>query len=55
MRYTQQRKEAKPLIAFHERVPAGRMVMPEDIAGVVAFLCTPAAKMIRGQTIIVDG
>ena len=38
-----------------ERVPAGRMVTPEDIANVVAFLCTPAAEMIRGQTIIVDG
>ena len=38
-----------------ERVPAGRMVAPQDIAAVVAFLCTPAAEMIRGQTIIVDG
>jgi enoyl-[acyl-carrier protein] reductase III len=38
-----------------ERVPAGRMVMPEDIANVVAFLCTPAAEMIRGQVIVVDG
>ena len=38
-----------------ERVPAGRMVMPEDIASVVAFLCTPAAEMIRGQVIVVDG
>jgi enoyl-[acyl-carrier protein] reductase III len=38
-----------------ERVPAGRMVTPEDIARVVAFLCTPAAEMIRGQTLIVDG
>jgi len=35
--------------------PAGRLVMPEDIANVVAFLCTPAASMIRGQTILVDG
>ena len=35
--------------------PAGRLVTPEDIAGVVAFLCTPAAGMIRGQVIIVDG
>lgn len=35
--------------------PAGRLVSPEDVAGVVAFLCTPAASMIRGQTIIVDG
>lgn len=37
------------------QVPAGRMVLPEDIAGVVAFLCSPAASMIRGQTILVDG
>jgi len=35
--------------------PAGRLVTPEDVAGVVAFLCSPAASMIRGQTIIVDG
>jgi enoyl-[acyl-carrier protein] reductase III len=37
------------------RTPAGRMVEPEDVAQVVAFLCTPAAAMIRGQTIVVDG
>jgi enoyl-[acyl-carrier protein] reductase III len=35
--------------------PAGRLVTPEDIAGVVAFLCTPAAFMIRGQIINIDG
>lgn len=35
--------------------PAGRLVTPEDVAGVVAFLCTPAAGMIRGQVIVVDG
>jgi enoyl-[acyl-carrier protein] reductase III len=35
--------------------PAGRIVLPEDIAAVVAFLCSPAASMIRGQTILVDG
>jgi enoyl-[acyl-carrier protein] reductase III len=35
--------------------PAGRLVTPEDVAGVVAFLCSPAAGMIRGQVIIVDG
>jgi enoyl-[acyl-carrier protein] reductase III len=35
--------------------PAGRMLTPEDIAGVVAFLCTPAASMIRGQVIVIDG
>jgi enoyl-[acyl-carrier protein] reductase III len=38
-----------------ERTPAGRLVTPEDIAGVIAFLCSPAASMIRGQVIIIDG
>jgi len=35
--------------------PAGRMVSPEDVANVVAFLCSEEAFMIRGQTVIVDG
>lgn len=44
------------LIPRAERlIPAGRMVTPEDVAGVVAFLCSPAAAMLRGQTITVDG
>jgi enoyl-[acyl-carrier protein] reductase III len=35
--------------------PAGRLVSPEDVAEVVGFLCSPAASMICGQVIIVDG
>jgi len=35
--------------------PAGRLVQPTDVAEVVAFLCSPAAAMIRGQVIVVDG
>jgi enoyl-[acyl-carrier protein] reductase III len=35
--------------------PAGRMVRPEDVADIVAFLCSEAALMIRGQVIVVDG
>ena len=35
--------------------PAGRMVQPEDIASVVAFLCSDEASMIRGQIITIDG
>jgi len=37
------------------RTPAGRLVKPQDVAEVVAFLCSPAASMIRGQVILVDG
>ena len=35
--------------------PVGRLVEPDDIAGAVAFLCSPDAKMICGQTLVVDG
>jgi enoyl-[acyl-carrier protein] reductase III len=35
--------------------PVGRLVQPEDIAGAVAFLCSPDADMVRGQTLVVDG
>jgi enoyl-[acyl-carrier protein] reductase III len=38
-----------------QATPAGRMVTPEDVAKVVAFLCSEEASMIRGQTIIIDG
>lgn len=38
-----------------ERTPAGRLVTPQDVAEVVAFLCSPSACMIRGQVIVIDG
>lgn len=41
--------------AYQQNVPLGRMGQPGDIAGVVAFLCSPAASYITGQTLMVDG
>ncbi len=43
------------MLAAGKRNPVGRMLEGEDIARVVAFLCTGEADMIRGQVIIVDG
>jgi enoyl-[acyl-carrier protein] reductase III len=36
-------------------VPVGRNVRPEDVASVVAWLCSDQAPMLVGQTIHVDG
>lgn len=38
-----------------ERIPTGRLGTPEDVAKVVAFLCSDDAGWICGQTIICDG
>lgn len=35
--------------------PTGRLVTTDDVADVVCFLATPQARMICGQTIVVDG
>jgi enoyl-[acyl-carrier protein] reductase III len=37
------------------RTPAGRLVEPSDVAEAVCFLCSPAAEMVRGHTLVVDG
>jgi enoyl-[acyl-carrier protein] reductase III len=38
-----------------KRTPAGRIGKPEDLARIVAFLASPEADWIYGQTIIADG
>jgi len=37
------------------QTPAGRIATPQDVAKIVAFLCSPDAFMIRGQILLADG
>jgi len=37
------------------RIPLGRLAEPDDVANAAVYLASPAAKMITGQTLAVDG
>jgi NAD(P)-dependent dehydrogenase (short-subunit alcohol dehydrogenase family) len=46
-----------PLYAEHwaSAIPAGRALLPADLANTLLFLASPAAAMLTGQTLVVDG
>jgi NAD(P)-dependent dehydrogenase (short-subunit alcohol dehydrogenase family) len=37
------------------RIPSGRFGTPRDVLGAVQFLLSPAADLVNGQTLLVDG
>ncbi|GGC37801.1 3-oxoacyl-ACP reductase [Siccirubricoccus deserti] len=51
------RKTSDPKLynAILGSIPFGRLGTPEEVAEVVLFLASPAARWVTGQTIIVDG
>ncbi len=49
------RADDKRNAAILERIPAGRWGKPEDLAGPVVFLASPASDYVNGYTVAVDG
>jgi NAD(P)-dependent dehydrogenase (short-subunit alcohol dehydrogenase family) len=54
---TRQFTESNPELAerWTGMIPAGRMGEPQDLDGLVAFLCSDASQYIVGQSIVIDG
>ena len=40
---------------YEERIPLGRIGTPEEVADVIVFLASDAARYVTGQELIVDG
>jgi 3-oxoacyl-[acyl-carrier protein] reductase/meso-butanediol dehydrogenase/(S,S)-butanediol dehydrogenase/diacetyl reductase len=38
-----------------ERIPMGRAASDEEVAGLITFLCSPAAAFMTGQSVNIDG
>jgi NAD(P)-dependent dehydrogenase (short-subunit alcohol dehydrogenase family) len=48
-------KDPKVAASLLGGIPMGRLGQVEDVLGAVVFLASPAASLITGTTIMVDG
>jgi NAD(P)-dependent dehydrogenase (short-subunit alcohol dehydrogenase family) len=51
----QLRQDEAQMKKWLEDIPLGRLGEPDDVTGLVLFLCSDAARYITGQAINVDG
>lgn len=49
------RQNKEMMRKWQGEIPQGRLGKPEEVVGLVLFLCSPAASYITGQAINVDG
>ena len=40
---------------YSDRTPLGRMATPEDLTGVIIYLCSDSSRYATGQQFIIDG
>ena len=49
------RADAETVAKIHDRTPMGRFAEPEEMAGAILFLASPASAMVTGHTLPIDG
>lgn len=45
----------KTINVIREKIPMGRLGQPYELCGAIAYLASPAASYVTGQTLVIDG